>query len=90
MARPTYDLVLHGASSFVGRIVAEHLIERHGVGRDLRWAISGRSPERLHALRDELGRRSRTLPEMEAAAAEADAERVRCARPRGVASGVGP
>ncbi|MFN9739068.1 MAG: saccharopine dehydrogenase family protein [Pseudomonadota bacterium] len=90
MARPTYDLVLHGASSFVGRIVAEHLIERHGVGRDLRWAISGRSPERLHALRDVLGRRAMKLPVLVADAADADALRMLCARTRVVASTVGP
>ncbi len=90
MARPTYDLVLHGASSFVGRIVAEHLVERHGVGRGLRWAISGRSAERLHALRDLLGRRATELPVLVADAADADALRMLCARTRVVASTVGP
>lgn len=46
------DLVLHGATGFVGRLVAEHLAAHAG---DARVAISGRSKERLLALRDDLG-----------------------------------
>jgi short subunit dehydrogenase-like uncharacterized protein len=90
MARPSFDLVLHGATSFVGRIAAEHLVERHGVGGALRWAISGRSPERLHALRDLLGRRAAKLPVVVADAADDDALRALCASTRVVASTVGP
>ncbi|HEV7658102.1 MAG TPA: saccharopine dehydrogenase NADP-binding domain-containing protein [Mycobacteriales bacterium] len=47
-----FDLVLHGASGFVGRLVARHL--RGGAG-DARVALSGRSAERLRAVRDTLG-----------------------------------
>jgi short subunit dehydrogenase-like uncharacterized protein len=90
MPRPVFDLVLHGATSFVGRIAAEYLVERHGVGGELRWAISGRSPERLHALRDLLGRRAAKLPIVVADAAGAEALRALCARTRVVASTVGP
>jgi short subunit dehydrogenase-like uncharacterized protein len=46
------DLVLHGATGFVGRLVAEHLAAYAG---DARVALSGRSRERLLALRDDLG-----------------------------------
>ncbi|MCE3003651.1 MAG: saccharopine dehydrogenase NADP-binding domain-containing protein [Xanthomonadaceae bacterium] len=90
MPRPAFDLVLHGATSFVGRIVAEHLVATHGVGRDLRWAISGRSPERLHALRDLLGRAAAKLPVIVADAGDDAALRALCARTRVVASTVGP
>ena len=44
----SFDLVVFGATSFVGRLLCEHLVERHGVtGETLRWAIAGRSAERL-------------------------------------------
>lgn len=42
--------MVHGASGFVGRLVAGEL-----VGRGVRVALSGRSAERLAAVRDELG-----------------------------------
>jgi short subunit dehydrogenase-like uncharacterized protein len=49
-ARP-YDIVFFGATGFTGRLVAERTLERYGVGRGLRWAIAGRSREKLESLR---------------------------------------
>jgi short subunit dehydrogenase-like uncharacterized protein len=46
------DLVLHGATGYVGRLTARQL---SGSAGGLRVGLSGRSPERLEALRDELG-----------------------------------
>ncbi|MCW2579391.1 MAG: Saccharopine dehydrogenase L-glutamate-forming [Blastococcus sp.] len=46
------DLVLFGASGFVGRLVARRLAEAR---TQLRIALAGRSRERLAAVRDELG-----------------------------------
>jgi short subunit dehydrogenase-like uncharacterized protein len=48
----SYDIVLHGATGFVGRLTASHLAEHAG---DARVALSGRSESRLLALRDSLG-----------------------------------
>ena len=47
------DLVLLGATGFVGRLTAAHLARSAPPG--LRVALAGRSAERLAALRDELG-----------------------------------
>lgn len=47
-----YDIVLWGATGFTGRLVAEHLAERHT--DELDWAIAGRDRERLAGVRDEL------------------------------------
>jgi short subunit dehydrogenase-like uncharacterized protein len=41
-----FDLVLFGASSFVGKLTAEYLAGRHPA----RWAIAGRSRDKLAAL----------------------------------------
>ena len=52
-SRP-YDVVVWGATGFTGRLVAEYLARNYGVGRALRWAIAGRSREKLAAVRDEI------------------------------------
>lgn len=47
-----FDLVLYGASGFVGRQTVAHLA-RHGDG--VRWALAGRSREKLEAVRAAAG-----------------------------------
>lgn len=48
-----YDIVLLGASGFVGRFTAAHLARSAPDG--VRIAVAGRSRERLEAVRDDLG-----------------------------------
>lgn len=48
------DLVVFGATGYTGRLVVEHLVRRTA-GSDVRWAIGGRSEERLAAMRTEIG-----------------------------------
>ena len=50
-----FDLVVHGATGFTGRLVAEYLLQRYPAGSGLRWAMGGRSAAKLAAVRDELG-----------------------------------
>lgn len=45
-----YDIVVHGATSFVGQILCRHLVRRHGVDGDLRWAIAGRNGDKLEVV----------------------------------------
>ena len=44
-----YDLIVFGATSFVGEILCRYLVERHGTDGDLRWAIAGRDAGKLDA-----------------------------------------
>ncbi len=44
------DLVVFGATSFVGQILCRHLVKRHGTDGPLRWAIAGRSVDKLDAV----------------------------------------
>jgi len=46
------DLVLFGATGFTGRLTAEYLARHAPSG--LRWALAGRSPDKLEGLRDHL------------------------------------
>ena len=48
-----FDIVVHGATGFTGRLVIEYLLTRSGT--DLRWAMGGRSADKLAAVRDEVG-----------------------------------
>ena len=50
-----FDIVVFGATGFTGRLVAEHLLERYGVGGALSWAMAGRSLDKLVAVRDAIG-----------------------------------
>ncbi|MEO0963109.1 MAG: saccharopine dehydrogenase NADP-binding domain-containing protein [Pseudomonadota bacterium] len=50
-----FDVVVYGATGFTGRLVAEYLNNQYGVGKDLKWAMAGRSEEKLAAVRDEMG-----------------------------------
>ena len=53
-----FDIVIHGASGFTGRLVAEFMAQRYPNGRNaegLRWAMGGRSADKLAAVRDAIG-----------------------------------
>lgn len=53
MTDRTYDVVLLGATGFTGSLVAQHLTRRLA-GTTTRWAIAGRSREKLEAVVDGL------------------------------------
>jgi short subunit dehydrogenase-like uncharacterized protein len=48
-----FDIVVYGASGFTGRLVIEYLVARNGLG--MRWAMAGRSRDKLAEVRDETG-----------------------------------
>ena len=49
------DLVVFGATSFVGQILCRHLVDRHGTSGSLRWAIAGRSASKLDQVARDTG-----------------------------------
>ena len=53
-----FDIVVHGATGFTGRLVVEYLMARYPNGANnsgLRWAMGGRSAQKLAAVRDAIG-----------------------------------
>jgi len=50
-----FDIVVYGASGFTGRLVAEYLAQRYGVGGALKWAMGGRDLAKLTRVREEIG-----------------------------------
>lgn len=61
-SKPEFDVVLWGGSSFVGRLVAEHLQQTYGVNGPIRWAIGGRNQRKLEDTRAWLGAGAEKLP----------------------------
>ena len=54
-----YDIVLYGATGFVGKLTAEYLAR---AGGNARIALAGRSTERLLAIRETLGESAQSWP----------------------------
>ncbi|AZT83945.1 saccharopine dehydrogenase [Marinobacter sp. NP-4(2019)] len=86
----TYDLVVFGATSFVGQILTRYLLEAYGVGKSVSWAIAGRSESKLGKLKGDLGPEAAELPVIIAdAASDADLQAM-CDQTRVIISTVGP
>uniref|UniRef100_B0SZ70 Saccharopine dehydrogenase n=1 Tax=Caulobacter sp. (strain K31) TaxID=366602 RepID=B0SZ70_CAUSK len=81
-----FDVIVHGATGFTGRLVAEHFAKHHP---DARWAISGRSADKLAAVRDEIGA-SASTPLIVADADDPASLRAMVQRTKAVLTTVGP
>lgn len=84
------DVVVFGASSFVGQILVHYLFETFGLDGDLRWAAAGRSRDKLEGVRRDLGAAASRLELLVADAADSAALQALCTRTRVVVSTVGP
>ncbi|MGG8405240.1 saccharopine dehydrogenase family protein, partial [Streptomyces sp. 12297] len=86
-----YDVVLFGATGFVGELTAEYLAGHAPAG--CRWALAGRSKEKLERLRERLARQHphcAELPLLVADARDGAALRELAAATRVLATTVGP
>jgi short subunit dehydrogenase-like uncharacterized protein len=55
MASSKFDIVVYGATGFTGRLVAEYLASRYKGDGNLKWAMAGRSKDKLASVRDAIG-----------------------------------
>jgi short subunit dehydrogenase-like uncharacterized protein len=85
-----FDIIIQGATGFTGTLVAEYLLRQYGVGNDLRWALAGRSEEKLQRVRDELGTGASGLKLIVADSFDKEALQALAARTRVVLTTVGP
>ena len=86
----TYDIVVFGATSFVGQILTNYLLKTYGTDKNLKWAIAGRSQNKLNSLKTDLGKAGTKLPVIIADAADESALKDLCDQTRVVISTVGP
>jgi short subunit dehydrogenase-like uncharacterized protein len=89
---PSLDLVVFGATSFVGRLLCRYLHAE--AATPVRWAMAGRSESRLQDFRQELatstGKDTAGIPVLVADASDEEALRGLCAQTRLIVSTVGP
>jgi short subunit dehydrogenase-like uncharacterized protein len=50
-----FDIVVYGASGFTGQLAAEYLASRYAKDGELKWAMAGRSLDKLASVRDAIG-----------------------------------
>jgi len=86
MTAPTYEFVIYGATSFVGQIMCQYLVDEFAEG-EVRWAAAGRSQAKLDTLVKKLGRDIDTIV---AAADDEDALRAMVEHSQVILSTVGP
>src|SRR3712207_1923383 len=85
---PELDVVLYGATGFVGKLTAEYLARSAPEGA--RIGLGGRSREKLERVRDGLGSRAAEWPLVVADSGDATALHEMASRARAVATTVGP
>lgn len=89
-----FDVVVFGATGFTGHLTAEYLLSRYGLADDLRWAIAGRSQQKLDEVRGKLqadtGVDTSSLATLVADASNLDSMRDLAGRTHVVCSTVGP
>lgn len=83
-----FDIIIYGATGFTGRLVAEYLTHQYGDAAP-KWAMAGRSQEKLESVRDEMGIPSDT-PLIVADASDAESMAAMVKRARVIITTVGP
>lgn len=82
-----FDVIIYGATGYTGRLVAEYLVNNYD--GDLRWAMAGRSADKLASVRDIIGAPADT-PLVVANADDPASVAALVARTQCVATTVGP
>src|SRR5689334_7298889 len=55
MSSSKFDIVVYGATGFTGQLVAEYLAAHYKGDSSLKWAMAGRSKDKLASVRDAIG-----------------------------------
>lgn len=90
MAEREFDIIIYGATGYTGRLVAEHFVREYGDSTSgPKWAMAGRSEDKLTQVRDEIGAPG-TIPMIVADAAAPASLEAMCKRTKVVLTTVGP
>jgi short subunit dehydrogenase-like uncharacterized protein len=55
MSSSKFDIIVYGATGFTGQLVAEYLAAQYKGDSSLKWAMAGRSKDKLASVRDAIG-----------------------------------
>lgn len=89
-SRREFDVIIQGATGFTGTLCAEYLLRQYGANGDLRWALAGRSEQKLREVRSALGPEASKLEIIVADSFDAEALLALAQRTRVVLTTVGP
>ncbi|MBK3662989.1 saccharopine dehydrogenase NADP-binding domain-containing protein [Bradyrhizobium diazoefficiens] len=89
MGSAKFDIVVYGATGFTGQLVAEYLAAHYKNDKSLKWAMAGRSLDKLKSVRDAIGAPADT-PLIVADAADAASLKAMVERTMSVITTVGP
>jgi short subunit dehydrogenase-like uncharacterized protein len=89
MASSKFDIVVYGATGFTGQLVAEYLAANYKGDSGLKWAMAGRSKDKLAAVRDAIGASADT-PLIVADAGDPASLKAMVAQAKSVITTVGP
>jgi short subunit dehydrogenase-like uncharacterized protein len=84
-----FDIVVYGATGFTGQLVAEYLAAQYKNDKQLKWAMAGRSLDKLKSVRDAIGAPADT-PLISADSSDAGALKAMVEQTRSVLTTVGP
>ena len=84
-----YDIVIFGATSFVGKLICEYMLKQFSSG-EVSWVLAGRSETKLSELKTSLGNKAKDLPIIVADAHDLEALKSMCEQTKVVMSTVGP
>ncbi|GMN14961.1 saccharopine dehydrogenase family protein [Altererythrobacter sp. MTPC7] len=85
-----FDIIVYGATGYTGRLVAEHFVREYGDSDAApKWAMAGRSLDKLASVRDEIGAPADT-PLVVADADDTASLVAMCERTKVVLTTVGP
>lgn len=89
MSSAKFDIVVYGATGFTGQLVAEYLATHYKGDASLKWAMAGRSLEKLKSVRDAIGAPAAT-PLIVADASDAASLKAMAEQTMSVITTVGP
>ncbi|WFU84865.1 saccharopine dehydrogenase NADP-binding domain-containing protein [Bradyrhizobium sp. CIAT3101] len=89
MSSAKFDIVVYGATGFTGQLVAEYLAAHYKNDKQLKWAMAGRSLDKLKSVRDAIGASADT-PLIVADASDAASLKAMAERTMSVITTVGP
>ena len=89
MSERDFEIIIYGATSFVGKILCHYLANEYR-DPDLKWAMAGRSKSKLNELKQSLGGTVASIPCLIADADDENELRKMCWQSKVVISTVGP
>jgi short subunit dehydrogenase-like uncharacterized protein len=89
MRSSKFDIVVYGATGFTGQLVAEYLAAHYKSDSGVKWALAGRSLDKLKSVRDASGAPADT-PLIPADSSDVGSLKAMVEQTRSVIAGVGP